>query len=201
MHELDDAVGQVLDALDRLELARDTLVIVTSDNGGTDWIAYDYGARSDLHGHAPNGALRGEKFTHGEGGSRVPWLVRWPARVAAGGESDAVVDLVDVTASMARLVDAALPEGQAVDSANVLDALLGASPTGRDELVGIQSGRNLFLRSRDWKWIPARGDQPGMLFDLAEDTAETTDVSAEHPELASAMDARLEAVLAGAPAR
>jgi len=200
VHELDDAVGQVLDALDRLDLARDTLVLFTSDNGGTDWIAYDYGARSDLHGHRPNGDLRGEKFTHWEGGSRVPWMVRWPARVAPGGVSDAVVDLVDVTASMAHLVEAEIPAGQAPDSADVLDALLGESPTGRDELVGIQSGRNLFLRRGDWKWIPARKDQPGMLFDLAHDPAETTDVAAEHPALAAELDARLEAVLAGAPA-
>lgn len=201
VHELDDAVGQVLDALDRLDLARDTLVLFTSDNGGTDWIAYDYGERNELHGHAPNGALRGEKFTHWEGGSRVPWMVRWPALVEAGTESDAVVGLVDVTASMARLVGTEIPEGQAPDSVDVLDALLGVSPTGREEFVGIQSGRNLFVRRGDWKWVPARRQQPGQLFDLASDPAETTDVSDEHPELAAALDARLKAVLEGAPAR
>lgn len=201
VHELDDLVGQVLAALDRLGLADDTLVLATSDNGGTDWIAYDYGARSDLNGHRPNGALRGEKFTHFEGGSRVPWLVRWPGHVRAGAVSAAVVDLVDVTASMARLVGATIPAGQAPDSVDVLDALLGRSARGREELVGIQSGRNLFLRRGDWKWIPARESQPGMLFDLATDPAETTDLAATHPALAAELDARLREVLAGSPAR
>ena len=97
--ETDARLGEVLAALDRARLAENTLVIFTSDNGGL-WHAWQAKEADDVkgykptprgqynaeHGHHSNAELRGTKADIWEGGHRVPFIVRWPARVKAGGE-------------------------------------------------------------------------------------------------------------------
>ncbi len=109
VQELDWCVGQVLDALDRLKLADRTLVVITSDNGPVVDDGYADGAVGDLNGHRPAGPFRGGKYSLFEGGTRVPFLVRWPGRVRPG-VSDALVNQVDLPASLATLTGRKLPE-------------------------------------------------------------------------------------------
>ncbi len=205
IQELDWSVGEVLNALDRLKLAGHTLVIFTSDNGPVIDDGYADGAVRDLNGHRPAGPLRGGKYSLFEGGTRVPFLVRWPGRVRPG-ESDALVNQVDLLASLAALCGQIPAENVAPDSQNVLPALLGDSPTGRDHSVH-HSGR-LALREGSWKYIPAgrgaavmsntgieTGEAPtDQLYDLARDIGETTNLAARHPDRVRRMAARLQAM-------
>lgn len=189
--ELDASVGRVMKALDDLKLTGDTLVLLSSDNGGSpaDLRAYRYGPRADLRGHVPNGRLRGGKYTVWEGGTRVPMIVRWPGHVPAGADSAALISLMDLQASFARLIGAVLPKDAAPDSLEVLDALLGKSGVGRHELVEHKYSDSCALRVDDWKWID------GQLYDLSQDISEQNNLASEQPERAQAMAVRLKAIL------
>src|SRR5262249_10312113 len=134
----------------RLKLAEDTLVIFSSDNGPVVDDGYADGAVKDLHGHKPAGPLRGGKYSAFEGGTRVPFLVHWPARVKRG-TSAGLVCQVDLLASLAALVGQKVPAGMGPDSVNVLPALLGEAK-GREVLV--EQARVLSLRKGPWKLIP-----------------------------------------------
>ena len=152
--QLDWSVGQILSALDRLGLAGNTLLIVTSDNGPVVDDGYQDEAVSRLGDHRPAGPFRGGKYSNVEGGTRVPFVLRWPARVKPG-VSDALISQVDAVASFAALVGAPPPGATATDSENVLPALLNASTAGRRALV--EQGGSLSLRQGRWKLI-APGD-------------------------------------------
>jgi arylsulfatase A-like enzyme len=186
--ELDDAVGRVMAALDRLKLSDETLFIFSSDNGGCSWVGYDYSPRDSLNGHKVNGILHGEKGSVWEGGTREPFIVRWPGHVPAGMVSPALVSQTDLLASLSRLIGAPLVPGSAADSMDVLDAFLGKTQTGRHELVEHQFGvaeKYCALRVDQWKWIH------GQLYDLADDLPESHDLAGEQPARAKAMAARL----------
>lgn len=191
--QLDWCTGEVLATLDRLGLAKDTLVILTSDNGPVVDDGYKDDAARRLGGHRPAGPLRGGKYSAFEGGTRVPFLVRWPARVPPG-ESSALVCQVDLIASLATMVGRRLKDGEAPDSVDVLPALLGRSSDGRDHLV--EQAGVLSLRRGAWKLIePGKGPRvqantntelgqaPGaQLYNLADDPGETKDIAARHPD-------------------
>ncbi len=212
VQELDWCVGQVLEALDRLKLADRTLVLFTSDNGPVVDDGYADGAVRDLHGHRPAGPLRGGKYSLFEGGTRVPFIVRWPGRVKPG-VSEALVNQVDLLSSFAALTGQAPRSDSAPDSLDILPALLGDSRVGRDHSVH-HSGR-LALREGTWKFIPAgtgpaimkntateTGEAPvDQLYDLADDLGETNNVASQHPDRVKAMAARLQSIRAAGRSR
>lgn len=203
--QLDWCTGQILETLDRLGLAENTLVIFTSDNGPVVDDGYHDDAVTRLGDHLPAGPLRGGKYSRFEGGTRVPWLVRWPARVKPG-VSPALVCQVDFLASLARLTGQSLADEAGPDSFDMLPSLLGESPVGRDHLVEHAGG--LALREANWKLLPsARGarvnqnvnietgnDESAQLYDLSADLGERHNVAAAHPERVRAMLERLEAL-------
>ena len=200
--QADWCLGEVLDALERLDLAEETLVIFTSDNGPVLNDGYHDEAEERNGDHRPAGPFRGGKYSNYEGGTRVPFVVRWPGRVSPG-ESDALVSQVDLLASLATLTGQAADMSAAPDSVDVLPALLGESAAGREELV--EQARGMALRQGDWKFIePNRGPRvnrntntelgnapEGLLFNLADDPGETSDLSSEFPERVSAMQERM----------
>ncbi len=200
--QFDWCVGELLAALDRLALADDTLVILTSDNGPVLNDGYQDDAVEKLGEHRPAGPFRGGKYSNFEGGTRVPFLVRWPARVKPG-ESDALVGQTDLLASLSSLTGQPLADDDGPDSFNVLPALLGESAEGREHLV--EHGRSLALRAGPWKYIePSKGpkinkntntelghDPAGMLFNLLTDPGETTNLVTGDPERAAALRQRL----------
>lgn len=183
IQELDWCVGQVMAKLDERGLADNTLVIFTSDNGPVIDDGYADGAVEDLNGHQAAGPLRGNKYSPYEGGTRVPWLVRLPARIKAA-TSDALVCQVDLLASLASLTGQKLPDDAGPDSENVLPALLGESRQGREVLIE-QAGK-LAIRKGAWKYVPpgpnAGKPAAGELYNLADDLAETHDLAAEQPD-------------------
>jgi arylsulfatase A-like enzyme len=206
--EFDWMVGQVLDKLEQLGLAENTLVILTSDNGGvTDNNGPDkvhgIGDPDATNGHSPNGVLRGHKGTLWEGGTRVPFIVRWPAKVKPG-TSDALMSQMDLLASLAALTGQTVARGEAPDSENHLDALLGAGKGGREYLVEQNnSGAPFGFRHGPWKLLPQGGGRAGgnqaALFNLAEDLGETKNLATARPEKVAEMTAKLQDITSGAP--
>lgn len=203
--QFDANVGTVLDALDKLGLTADTLVILTSDNGPVVDDGYVDEAVEKLGAHRPAGPWRGGKYSAFEGGTRVPFIVRWPARVKPG-TSAALICQVDFPASFAALTGQTLGEGEAADSVNLLPALLGLDDKGRDHLV--EQAGPLALRQGSWKFIePSQGpkhnkntgtemgtDPGGQLYDLATDPGETRNLLTDQPEKAQELAERLKAL-------
>jgi arylsulfatase A-like enzyme len=207
-------VGELLATLDRLKLADNTLVILTSDNGPVLDDGYKDFAVEKLGDHRPAGPLRGGKYSIWEGGTRVPFVVRWPARIKPG-TSDAMISQVDFCATFAALTGQKLGPDDAPDSFNVLPALLGESKTGRDHVI--EHAGKLAIREGQWKFIPGgtagkqpaakqpAGKQPAAkrapaggdaLFDLAKDPAEAENVAAQHPDVVERLSKKLEQVRA-----
>ena len=193
IQQFDGSVGEVMKTLDRLKLADDTLVILTSDNGPVLDDGYADGAVENLNGHAPAGPYKGGKYTPYEAGTRVPFIVRWPARVKPG-TSDALVCHVDLIASLTELTSQKLADDAGPDSFNVLPALLGEQPAARDHLV--EQGGSLALRKGKWKLV-TRPNAPrpagrAELYDLPADPAEQKNLAAEHPEVVRELTAFLQ---------
>jgi len=206
--QFDWSVGEIVKALDRLKLADNTLIIVTSDNGPVVDDGYRDQAEEKLGTHRPAGPLRGGKYSAFEGGTRVPFLVRWPRRVKAG-VSAALVSQVDMFASLASLTGGAVPAGAAPDSVDSLKALLGESAEGRAFVV--EQAGPLSLIVGNWKYIEPRkgqaidaytrtelGNDPDpQLYDRTVDIGERRNQAAEQPERVKEMAAKLAAIRAG----
>lgn len=189
---LDASVGRIMDTLDRLKLANNTLLIFSSDNGPVLDDGYADGAVEDLNGHTPSGKLKGGKYSPYEGGTRMPFILRWPARVKPG-TSGALVCQVDLMASLAALAGTPLPQNAGPDSFNVLPALLGQSKTGRDHLV--EQANRLALRKGSWKYVAPLPNKAGEeLYNLSADPGEGKDLAAEKPEVVAEMRAMLEKI-------
>ncbi|HPU83977.1 MAG TPA: arylsulfatase [Candidatus Latescibacteria bacterium] len=208
--EMDWCVGEVLNALDRLGIRENTIVIFSSDNGPVLDDGYRDGAEELKDGHRPAGPLRGGKYSLFDGGTRVPFILSWPKTVKRG-ESDALVSHVDFHASFAALNGQKLNDEEAPDSLNLLDALLGRSGTGREELVVEGTRSKTVYRCGDWVFIPPYqgpringntntelGNSPDpQLYDLSRDIGQITNLAARHPERAKELAARLDEIRAG----
>jgi arylsulfatase A-like enzyme len=210
--ELDWSIGRVLDTLDRLKLTRNTLFIFTSDNGPVVDDGYRDQAVERLGSHKPAGPLRGGKYSAFDGGTRVPFVVRWPGTVKPG-VSDAPVSQVDLLASFASLAGQKLPETAAPDSFNLMPALLGKTRVGRPHIVEHATALSLIVG--DWKVIQPRNgvkrlagpgtetgnDPEPQLFDLAHDLGEQNNLAAQYPERVKEMLALLEKIQKDGPSR
>ncbi len=207
--ELDWSVGEILACLDRNKLARDTLVIFSSDNGPVVDDGYRDQAVEKLGNHKPAGKLRGGKYSIFDGGTRVPMIARWPGHIQADAMSGALISQVDLLASFADLSGQKVPQGAAPDSMDVLPALLGRSKTARQSLV--EHAGTLGLVEGDWKYIqPGKGarinrntntelgnDPEPQLYNLADDPGERNNLAPQFPDRVKAMAAALERIKAG----
>jgi len=203
--EADWSVGEIAATLDRLNLTRNTLLIFTSDNGPVVDDGYQDDAVAKLGNHKPAGPFRGGKYSNFEGGTRVPFIVRWPGHVAPG-TSAALVSQVDLLASFAKITGQALRAPAAPDSTDVLNALIGKSKTGRSELV--EEAGALSLRQGNWKYIAPNNkqkinketntelgnDSVPQLYNLNADLGEMRNVASSHLDRVSSMAAALERI-------
>jgi len=140
--EMDSNVGQMLDAVDRLGISDNTIVIFTSDNGAEFFRPWDGWA----------GPWRGAYFTALEGGIRVPFLIRWPGKVPAGRESNEIVHGVDLFATLAKIAGAKVPTDRPMDSVDQSDFLLGTSEKSAREGFPIWCADRLTaVKWRNWK--------------------------------------------------
>jgi arylsulfatase A len=205
---LDECVGRILDTLDRLKLADNTLVFFASDNGS--YFIGDRSSWTSSTGHRPSGPYRGYKTDIWEGGTRVPFLARWPGRIPAAAKSDHLLCLNDMLATFAGLHGVKLPEHAGEDSINQLSALLGRSQgENRQDLVTHSYTGVFAVRQGHWKLIldtegsgGHRGSTPGwapivrglpeapgtggagQLYNLADDPQETNNLWQHQPEVA-----------------
>jgi arylsulfatase A-like enzyme len=194
--QFDWSVGEILRTLDELGLADNTLVLLSSDNGPVLDDGYQDQAVEALGDHKPAGPLNGGKYSLYEGGTRVPFLARWPGRVKPG-ESPAMISQVDLCATLGRLVGSMPDAKSSPDSRDLLPVLLGETDVGRDHII--EHANRLAIRSGKWKLIPgtdprAKKAQPPQLYDLDTDLGETTNIVKDHPEIVTQMLLTLERV-------
>jgi len=190
---MDREIGSILDLLDELGLAEDTLVLFTSDNGPT----FNGGTDSEFFGSAAG--LRGLKTELYEGGIRVPLVARWPGRIEPGSVSDLPSAFWDFLPTFAELTGQSLPVP--TDGVSILPSLEG-SPEGQEDreyLYWEFQGRQAVRMGR-WKAYRRASDGEFELYDLEGDRGETSNVVSEYPDVVSRisqimMEARTESEL------
>lgn len=196
--QFDWTVGEILDALERKGIAKNTLIILSSDNGPVVDDGYADQSVEHLGNHRPWGDLRGGKYSNFEAGTRVPLIVSWPA-VVKPGVSDALVSHIDLFASMATLVKASVNDGAAPDSRDALATLLGRDKKGREYIV--EKAGSISIYDGEWKYIaPSNGyaynrltnielgnAREPQLYNLKHDLGEKHNVAAQHPEIVERM--------------
>lgn len=211
--EMDYIVGELMKTLERLGVADNTLVMFSSDNGPE--VPTVVAMRRD-HRHDGARPWRGMKRDQWEGGHRVPFIARWPRRIAAGSTSDQTMCLTDVMATCAAAVGAKLPNDAAEDSFNILPVLLGKQddrPVRRYTLHQTIS-LALAIRRDQWKYLDHKGsggnryegnrqleqyiikdtapDAPGQLYNIETDPGETKNLYFEHPDIVKELKSKLE---------
>ena len=213
IEQVDWEVGEIMKVLHRLELAANTLVIFSSDNGPILFDGYYDRSVEDLNGHQPTAGLRGWKYLTFEGGCRVPFIAHWPQRIKPR-VSGQFFSLVDIYATVAGLIRQELKPNDAPDSLDLSAVLLGTTGTNVRDHTVLHGIGGLALRQGDWKFIPATAGAGGMgsganaadarfaaatipeplLFNLADDPQETSNVIAHHPEKADELAKQLESL-------
>ncbi len=193
--EFDWSVGAVLDKLEELGLDKNTLVILTSDNGPVVDDGYRDQAVELLGNHRPWGKLRGGKYSIFEAGTRVPGMASWPGHIKKGRVSDAALSQVDLFATFAALVDEPLGADEAPDSYNNLQTLLGKDlENGRPCIV--EHAFALSVTVGPWKYIePSNydtywagtntemGNSPKpQFYNLVDDIGERNNLAEQYPD-------------------
>ena len=176
---MDQAVGRVLQALERKGVLSSTLVMFTNDNGGTRITS--------------NGPYRGFKSHYHEGGVRVPAAMRWPEQIPAGSVSDEMLHVVDLFPTFARLAGAKVDSGLPLDGRDAWDAIAKSGQSPREEVVHSLE----VIRMGDWKLIEEGAryygwrNQPLQLFNIRQDPYEETNLAKSHPDKVAELRARL----------
>lgn len=205
MVQFDWSTGEIMNTLDELGLAENTIVIFSSDNGPVYDDGYDDGTtvktseKEADRGHDGSGIWRGGKYQIYEGGTRVPFIIRWPARIKPG-VSDAMVNQIDFISSFAALLDFEVPSEEAKDSRNTLAAFLGEDEVGLPFMIEEAGRHGRALRVGEWKYIgegaAKNKGKSAELYNLAEDPSEQNNIISKHPEKAEAMANQLEELMA-----
>ncbi len=195
----DWCVGEIVGAVERLGLSRNTLIIFTSDNG----------PHPGTNGHLSAGPLRGLKSQIWEGGHRVPFIAKWPSRIPSAGMTNEPVCLVDLMATFASLLGVQLPPSAGPDSYDISPALLGARRATpiREALVLHSENGTFAIRRGAWKlvldnktsggWMapagtPPQPGTPGQLYNLVDDPAERNDFWEKRPDIVRELQALLD---------
>ncbi|WP_353372094.1 arylsulfatase [Aliiglaciecola sp. NS0011-25] len=208
--QMDWMTGQIIAELKAQGVYDNTLIIFSSDNGPVLDDGYDDLAVQKLGEHQPSGPFRGGKYSAYEAGTRVPMIVTYPNKITQKGDSDALISHIDFYRSLASLVDIKLDKNEAIDSKNLLPALLDASQDGRQYML--EESFTLAIRDGHWKYIaPFSGTTPTwlankvienglmakpQLFNLKNDIKEKVNLVEKHPEIAKKLQAKIDAIVA-----
>ena len=191
MEHIDAELGRLLDYLREADLAEDTIVVFTSDNGP--WLKFTHQAGSAF-------PLRDGKGTPYEGGQRVPCIMWNPGRIAADSSSDEMLTTMDLLPTLAAMTDTDLPENFVCDGFDASGTILGDAASPRDELVYYsKKGELRGIRVGEWKLLefaaanqkrPKQKKQTA-LYDLEEDISEKKNLAEEHPEIVESLRKRM----------
>lgn len=207
--EADWCVGEIMKHLKSLGLDENTIVIFSSDNGPVTDDGYADKADELLGDHKPLGPLRGGKYSLLDGGTRVPFMVRWTNHIKPG-VSDALVTQTDFLASFAHLLG--VKDVNLRDSKNTMDTFLGKNNKGRDEFVFEALGHKTGLRKGDYIFIPpyegghyiewgvmneTGNGKVDRLYNIKEDIGQAKNLAEEKPELLKEMKARYQELVKG----
>lgn len=206
--EMDWCVGELMNKLEELGLVENTIVIFSTDNGPVLDDGYDDRAVELCGAHKPAGVLRGGKYSMFEGGTRVPMILSWPGKVRRT-DSDALVCHVDFMASFAAMLGVPLGEDDAPDSENLLSALFGDDPVGRDWLVTQGGANGSVLCHERWAYLaPNNGpaynkhtdtelgnSKSEQLYNLLYDISQQQNLADTYPEVLDLMRRRLDYIL------
>lgn len=227
VHELDWSVGEVLKALDSMGIAENTIVFLSSDNGGVK--NYLDSRKVDFNGHFINGPLFGQKTEAYEGGTRVPLLVRWPGVIKVGSQSGQIVALTDMLATMAEFTEQTIDWDVGEDSFSFLHVLEGrpSRQQVRDHVVVDATSGLMGIRKGSWKLITGQGGggvnwnedenyrilthewnhpddpdhPPGQLYHLEDDIGETENLYYSNPQKVVELQALLRDIKYGGRSR
>jgi len=191
--ETDWVVGEVLNALDKHDIAENTIVLFSTDNGCSPAAKIPVLKRK---GHSPSGNLRGNKADIYEGGHRVPFIIRWPEVIEAGTQTDRLTCMTDFIATCSDITGVQLDDASGVDAISFLSTLKNPNKTNREDIVHHSINGSFSIRQGNWKlalcpgsggWsAPKAGQTPEgspnlQLFDLSKDIAETNNVYDKYP--------------------
>ncbi len=206
--QMDWVVGKIIEKVRALNLENNTLIIFSSDNGPVLDDGYADRAEELLGDHKPAGKFRGGKYSIFEAGHRMPTISYWPS-VINPGINDALWSQVDIMASLAILTQTKIPEGEAVDSKNMLPVILGEEEEGREYLFA--QGFTYSIRMGDWKyimpqnqnisWIKDKKNIEGgiypypQLYNLASDPEEKINLAEKYPEVKLKMEKQLQLIM------
>ncbi|MCR9117577.1 MAG: sulfatase-like hydrolase/transferase [bacterium] len=203
VHQIDLNVGRVLQALDDLGLKDNTIVVFSSDHGPAPVILGKKGARmfsNNMLGYA--GPFRGGKHEQYEGGTRVPFIIRWPDKVKAGRvDKTNVCSFVDWLPTLCALAGIEEPPSD-LDGENITDAWLGANRQRTNPLFWKVSSTGSAPAIRDGKWklhLNRKRDKEVELYDLSVDPGESKNVAAENPKVVTRLSKQLRAWVAELP--
>ena len=214
--QVDWTVGQVLGALDKANVAADTLVVYTSDNGSY-MFRYDDPNEPDhvddatIQGyraanHRANGLFRGTKADIWEAGHHVPLIVRWPGFVDAGSKCEGTVCLTDLYATFAEIVGVELADDCAEDSLSLVSLVNGVVASRGAPVIHHSANGVFAIREGKWKLVAGNGsggreaprgkpfEKPYQLYDMSTDIGETNDVAAANPQVVKRLTERLEQI-------
>lgn len=193
--QMDWVVGEIMKQLEHQGIAKNTIIIFTSDNGPVLDDGYEDGAVTELNGHTPWGVLRGGKYSTFEAGTRIPYIVSWPA-VVKQGVSPALLSQVDLLPSFSKMLNIKLEKNQVIDGEDMTQVMLGKTQKGRTVLIE-QGVNSLAIRKENWKYIepsnaPAMNlltniemgnNQQPQLYDLNKDIGEKENLASQYPEI------------------
>ena len=216
VHSLDDAVGTLLDAIDRLGIADRTIVVFTSDNGGNCYNGIPETTADGTAFIAPptsNAPLRGGKATIYEGGIRVPEVIVWPGVAPPGSRCALLTQCTDLYPTLLAAGGVSWPDGHRIDGVDIRPAIAGRAFDRGAVFTYFPHAPNVphwlppsaAVHRGDWKLIRlfhqgADGAHTRQLYDLAADPGEARDLAAAHPGLVAELDAELERHLRDASA-
>ncbi len=216
IEEIDWSTGQILDKLKALGIDDNTLIVYTSDNGP--WVETTRGMKQGGKAFIPRdhsgsaAPLRGWKMSAWDGGCKVPFIARWPKKIAPGRENSEILTTMDLLPTFANLAGAELPADRTIDGKDATDFLLGKSEESpRDDYLYYSGTLLTGVRHENWKLVLPRAENPRgtgwwgrmleavegvQLFNLDADPGETTNLAGKHPGVVADLQKRIKAARA-----
>ncbi|MEK9612845.1 MAG: arylsulfatase [Flavobacteriaceae bacterium] len=202
--QVDQTVGQVLQALEKAGKSENTLIIVTSDNG-SNWTLQD----QQKFKHRANYIYRGQKADIYEGGHRIPYIAKWPSKIKPDSKSNQIICTTDLLATVSAIINKPLPDEAGEDSINMLSAYLGTDKGKQIREYTIHHSLEGFFSIRKGKWKlttklgsggfttpinddPKEEGKAGTLYNLQEDIKEQTNLYNQYPDVVGELTQLLE---------